>query len=252
MQSIDLNLDAGEDPNALADGSEIALYDLVTSVNIACGGHAGTNATMTAAVRWAKARGISIGAHPSYPDRPGFGRTRMTIATGNLVHSLTTQIQSLVTVCAKNGVVLSHVKPHGALYHAVAFEKESASAFIAAVKNVDPKLRIVGFAGSSFLEWCRDAGCDAVGEAFVDRLYEEDGRLRSREKLGAVITDPEAAARQALLIARDGVVVCATGTELPLQARTLCIHGDTPGALTVARAVRQALEDGGIKPEGLR
>lgn len=231
---IDLNLDAGENAEALANGSEAALYDLVSSVNIACGGHAGDAQTMATAVTMAKSRGLAIGAHPSYPDRKNFGRQRMEIDSRQLTEALRKQISDLQAICSKNGVRLSHVKPHGALYNVAADDRESANAIFAAVRAIDTNLAVVGLFGSPFIDWCRAAGLRAFGEAFVDRTYESNGRLRARSQPDALIEKPELAAAQALRLLESG-------------ADTLCIHGDSPNAQQIAAAVREELQRIGIR-----
>jgi UPF0271 protein len=236
---MDLNLDAGESAAALADGSEEQLYKLVKTVNIACGGHAGDASTMAQAVKLAHKHGLAIGAHPSFPDRASFGRQRMNIGHAELVDSLCAQIESLRAVVA---APLGHIKPHGALYNLAAFDEKTASAIIEAVKRVDAKMTVVGLAGSAFLKWCSDAGLTVKGEAFVDRRYEPDGRLRAREHADALIEDAKLAGEQARAIVFSHSVTAVNGVAIPMRADTLCIHGDTKNALAVAKEVRRVLE----------
>jgi len=260
QKRMDLNLDAGESSQALRDGSEAALYGVVTSVNIACGGHAGDEPTMREAVRMARDRGLRIGAHPSFPDRVHFGRKALAISQVELEAALVDQITSLAKICAQEGAALEHVKPHGALYNLAATDRELAGAIIGAVKAVAgltrasrPKdstsstLAIVGLASSPFLQWAEAEGLKVVGEAFADRRYEEDSRLRDRRYADALIENPFQAAAQAVAIACEGHVVAISGKSVPVSAGTICIHGDTPGALGVAKEVRRALEAAGVR-----
>ncbi len=233
--SIDLNLDAGESAVALQDGTEAALYELVSSVNIACGGHAGDEATMSKALELAAERGLTMGAHPSYPDREGFGRKALDLPYDVLVDSLTRQIEGLAEIAAKKNLKLKHVKPHGALYNQAAKDYQLGSAIIEAVHRVDSGLVLVGLAGSKFIKQCESVGFKTLGEAFVDRRYEPDGSLRARTFSDALITDTSEAAAQALRFVQER------------RAGTLCIHGDTPHALETARAVRRKLLESGVK-----
>jgi UPF0271 protein len=232
---VDLNLDAGESLEALADGSEVQLYALVSSLNVACGGHAGNEVTMAQVVEMAATRGLAVGAHPSFPDRKSFGRRRLNIPYPQLIDSLCAQIESLSVVLRKNGMKLSHVKPHGALYNLAATDREYASAVIEAVRRIDRQLPVVGLAGSHFIKWCIKANQTVFGEGFADRRYEADGTLRDRQFADALITDPLVAGDQALHLTLSG------------SAQTICVHGDTPGALPVAAAVREHLIAAGVK-----
>lgn len=237
MQSIDLNADVGE---GFADDGR--LIPAVTSVNVACGAHAGDEATIDATVRRALDAGAAIGAHPSYPDREGFGRREMVLSPTELTTSLVAQIEVVAEAAAKRGAALAHVKPHGALYNRAAQDPQVAAVVASAVRAVRADLVLVGLAGSALLEAGRAAGLRAAAEAFADRRYERDGRLRERRHADAVLDDPDAAAAQAVAIARDRRVVAADGTSVQLAAETICVHGDLPGAAARAIAVRAALE----------
>lgn len=239
---IDLNLDAGEFKQALDDGTEESLYRVVTSVNIACGGHAGDHETMSRAVELALKHGLKIGAHPSFADKENFGRQILKISKGQLVESLTSQIETLREVCRAQGATLEHVKPHGALYNAAAVDLEYALPVIESVQKVDRNLAIVAMAGSPFLRWIAENQMTAIAEAFADRRYESDGTLRKREFADAVINDPLLAAKQAIQLVRDKTVLTADGKLLKLHAQTICIHGDTEKALQIAEQIRSALE----------
>ncbi|HPW55002.1 MAG TPA: 5-oxoprolinase subunit PxpA [Thermoanaerobaculaceae bacterium] len=243
---IDLNLDAGERPEAIADGSECELMALVCSVNIACGAHAGDVATMAATLAGAHSLGVVCGAHPGYPDRAGFGRASLELAPEEIAATVRSQVATLARLAAECGVHLAHVKPHGALYADAARDPAVAAAVAAGAAPWREELRLVGLAGSPCLEVYRRAGFDVVAEAFAERRYEPDGTLRPRRFPDAVICAPDEAAAQAVRIAGRREVVAADGTVVGIRADTLCIHSDSPGALAVARAVRRALDGAGI------
>ncbi len=244
--TIDLNCDLGERPEAIADGTEEALLDCVSSVNVACGGHAGDRATMAATVRSARARGVAVGAHPGYPDRAGFGRREMALSPDEIAGAVAVQVLALAGVASRLGAALVHVKPHGALYSRAMRDGSVAAAIADGVARVRRDLILVGLAGSPALEAWRRLGFATASEAFADRLYEPDGTLRSRSLDGALIVAPEEAAEQAVRIAEGRGIVASDGTEVRLRAETICLHGDTPGALAIAREVRRRLEGAGI------
>lgn len=244
---IDLNLDAGERPEAIADGSERALVALVSSVSIACGGHAGDAATMAATLELAHALGVASGAHPGYPDRAGFGRQSLGMTPEEIAAAVETQVATLDRVAARLGIRLGHIKPHGALYNDAARDPAVAAAVAAGAAPWREGLRLVGLAGSACLEVYRAAGFAVLAEAFAERRYEPDGTLRARRFPDAVIHDPDQAAAQAVRIACRREVVATDGTVIEVQADTLCIHSDSPAALAVARAVRRGLEDAGVR-----
>jgi 5-oxoprolinase (ATP-hydrolysing) subunit A len=223
---IDLNCDMGE----LEDAEhEAALMEYITSANIACGGHAGDEETMERTARLALARGVRIGAHPSYPDRTNFGRVELAMPPAEIEAAVRGQIERLERVVAKLGGRIAHVKAHGALYNVAARNHVVARAIGAAVMGWDAQAIVFGLAGSSALEVWRDMGLAVAAEAFADRRYELDGSLRSRQFADALITDPRQAAAQALRFAREG------------QAQTICVHGDTPRAVQILEACREAL-----------
>ena len=239
--AIDLNLDAGEVSTALFDGSEEKLYQYVSSVNIACGGHAGDERSMRQAVRLARKYQLTVGAHPSFPDRQGFGRRPVVMDSGELKATLVDQIRALQAVCISEGLVLTHVKPHGALYNVAAEQEEIAFSVLAAVREVDPRLAIVGLANSNFIRLIRVHGLTALEEAFADRVYEANGTLRSRQHSDALIKDPQVAAAQALQIVKQLCVRSISGELVPINADTICIHGDSENALGIAQAVHRAM-----------
>jgi len=228
--TIDLNCDVGE----LADaGHEAALMEHITSANIACGGHAGDEQTMERTVRLALERGVRIGAHPGYPDRENFGRLEMELSAEEIERTVLEQIERLEQVARRAGAAIVHLKPHGALYNVAARDEAVARAIGAAVARWNPRVPLFGLAGSRSLEVWGGMGLEAVAEGFADRRYEADGSLRSRRLPGALITDPGEAAAQAVRLAREG------------RAQTICVHGDTPGAVAILRACREALAAAG-------
>ena len=249
--TIDINADIGEGVTPAECAIEAALIEIVTSVNIACGGHAGDEDSMRHALTLAKARGCAIGAHPSYPDREHFGRRRVHTAPDALLSSLASQIAALSRLTEQIGVRLSHVKPHGSLYHDASNDQHIARAIFDAARSCDPHLRLVGMAGSKALDWWRAWGATVTAEAFVDRAYEPDGRLRARTLAGALITSPERAARQALAIATRSQVESTSGSMIAISAQALCIHADTPDAVEIAQLVRHTLTTAGIEVRAL-
>ena len=211
----------------------------VTSVNIACGGHAGDDETMRITVVQAMRHGLGIGAHPGYPDRANFGRFELDLPLDELALSISEQVAALAAVVERAGGRMIHVKPHGALYNQAAKNRAIARAIADGVARVDRTVILVGLAGSVMLDVFREAGFAVAAEAFADRRYEPDGTLRPRRFEDALIRDPDAAAEQALAIARGG------------RAETICIHGDTPGAPAIAAAVARTLRANGVRLAGL-
>jgi len=203
--------------------------EYVTSANIACGGHAGDEAAMERTARLALARGVRIGAHPGYPDRANFGRIAIPMPAAEIERTVRRQIERLDAVVRSLGGRIVHVKPHGALYNAAVRNTEVARAIAGGVAAWDPRVTLFGLAGSAMLDVWRQMGFQVAAEAFADRRYEPDGTLRSRQFADALITDPREAARQALRFAREG------------KAQTICVHGDTPGAVDILKACREAL-----------
>jgi UPF0271 protein len=254
LRTIDLNCDMGEIAALIEDGTQDALMEHVTSVNVACGGHAGDDDTMAATVAAARWRGLAVGAHPGYPDRAHFGRRALALSPDAVAASVEEQVARLRDVAARLGVRLGHVKPHGALYNQAAGDPALA---LAIARGVDRALVgaasgivLVGLAGSRCLEvWARE-GYAVAPEAFADRRYEADGTLRSRALPGALLDAPEDAAAQALALARDGAVTALDGRRVAVAATTLCIHGDTPGAVAIAVAVARRLAAAGVVVAG--
>jgi 5-oxoprolinase (ATP-hydrolysing) subunit A len=245
--TIDLNADVGEGLGAWTMGDDRPLLTVVTSVNVACGFHAGDPRIMDATVAAAMQAGVAIGAHPGYRDLHGFGRREMAADPSDVEADVVYQIGALAAFAHAHGTALTHVKPHGALYNQAARDPALARAVARGVKRAGGDLVLVGLASSSVMRAAAEGeGLRFAAEAFADRAYEADGSLRSRRLPGAVLSAPQAAARQAVRIVRDGLVTAADGSEVPLRADTLCVHGDTPGAVAMARAVRGALEGEGI------
>ena len=244
---IDLNCDLGESFGSYRIGHDEALLGLITSANVACGYHAGDPLVMDRTVRLAVQHDVAIGAHPGFPDLVGFGRRPMHLSPAEIENDVLYQVGALAAFVRAAGHQLAHVKPHGALYNMAAADLELARAIARGVARAGPDLILVGLAGSALLAAAQEAGLRAASEGFADRAYNADGTLRSRQLPGAVLHDPEAAAVQALHIARDGYVVAHSGEQVPLHVDTLCIHGDTPEAVEIARAIRHKLEQLGIQ-----
>ena len=246
-RSIDLNADLGEATDPEGTGTERALLALVTTAHIACGGHAGDEASMTETVAAALEHAVRIGAHPSYPDVPGFGRRPVDIDRDELGRSLSDQLRALGKVCDAAGTTIESVKPHGALYEEVAKGGAIYETLRKAVRATCPDdTPLVLPSGCRAMAMILRDGLMACEEGFCDHAYRPDGGLVDRAKPGAVLTDPGAAADQALSLAR-GAVVAADGSLLTLWVDTLCIHGDSPGAVAIATAVRAAMDDAGFE-----
>ena len=241
MTSVDLNADVGEG----MDDAGILPY--LTSANVACGFHAGDPETMDATVALALALGVRVGAHPGYPDRENFGRLRMEMPAGAIERLVLYQVSALEGFVGSRGSLLSHVKPHGALYHAAARSPEVARAIADGVRRAGSNLILVGQAGSLLLDAGREAGLEVAAEAFADRRYKPDGTLVPRGETGALLTDPEEAAEQAERLAGEGFVLADDGSRVAIEADTICLHGDTPGAAAIARRVRERLQQKGIR-----
>lgn len=241
----------GEIPEAIADGTQEALMRSITSANIACGGHAGDEHTMRTTIEQALKHRVAIGAHPGYADKENFGRLELKIPPAAIADSIYEQVRALAKVAAQCGATVIHVKPHGALYNQAVKNRELAQAIAQGVARWSMQVVLVGLAGSLMLDVFREAGFPVAAEAFADRLYEPDGTLHSRKFDDALIRDPAKAARQALHIAQRGAVIARDGSEVALAARTICIHGDTPGSTQIAAEVARTLRSAGIQLTGL-
>ncbi len=252
VKRIDLNCDLGELPQAIADGTQEALLRSITSVNIACGGHAGDEHTMRTTIEQAMRWKVAIGAHPGYPDRANFGRVELKLPPKEIAESVFEQVCALAEVAERCGACIVHVKPHGALYNQAVRNRELADAIAQGVALWSREVVLVGLAGSPMLDVFQNAGFAVAAEAFADRRYEPNGTLRSRKFEDALIRNPEEAAWQALGIAERGVVIASDGSEVAVDAQTLCIHGDTPGAPQIASTVTRTLREAGLTLGPLR
>ncbi|RZJ10873.1 MAG: 5-oxoprolinase subunit PxpA [Rubrivivax sp.] len=238
---VDLNADLGEGaPN------DAELLALVSSANIACGWHAGDARLMQHTVKAALAQGVAIGAHPSYPDRANFGRSDLQLSAADVRADLIYQIGALDALVRAEGARLHHVKPHGALYNRAAHDPALADAIADAVRTFDPHLALYGLAGGELLRAAERAGLRAVSEVFSDRGYKADGSLVPRSQPGALVDRVEEAVARTLRMVREGVVQAVTGEVVPLNAQTICVHGDGPHALAFARAIHRALQQAAV------
>ncbi|WP_328975379.1 5-oxoprolinase subunit PxpA [Streptomyces canus] len=249
MTTIDLNADLGEGFGRWRLTDDEQLLSVVTSANVACGFHAGDAATMRRVCELAAARGVRIGAQVSYRDLAGFGRRAMDVPSAELTAEVAYQIGALEVFARAAGTRVSYVKPHGALYNRVVHDEEQAAAVVDGVLLADATLAVLGLPGSRLLEAAGKAGLEGVTEAFADRAYTEEGTLVPRGQEGAVVTDPELVVARSLGLARDRVVTTRSGARIEVEARSLCLHGDTPGAVELARRVRERLETSGVRVE---
>ena len=242
--SVDLNSDLGE-----GAGTDAALMPLITSANIACGGHAGNDNTMRAAIELAMKNGVVVGAHPGYPDRERFGRVPLEMDPRELIEAVRRQIDAIAGIASRLGARIAHVKAHGALYNQADRDPAVARNILFGIQAATGGHELVVFAppDSAMYAEAKAMGMKAAREGFIDRAYEPDGTLRPRTIAGALVTDPAAAAAQALAFLRDGGVTTTDGSFLKLEVDTLCIHGDTPGAAEIALAVREALRSAKAK-----
>lgn len=242
MVKIDLNSDLGESFGPWAMGDDASMLDIVTSANIACGFHAGDPAGILSVLKEAVARGVVIGAHVGYRDLVGFGRRVMEPSSSELIGDVIYQIGALEGLAKAAGTTISYVKPHGALYNTIAKDRRQGADVIAAIKAVNPALTLLVLAGAPIVEQARGAGLKVVCEAFADRAYNSDGSLVNRRIAGAVIHDPELITQRMLRLVREGVVEAVDGSIVPLQADSICVHGDNPAAVQTAKALRDAFE----------
>ncbi|PWI19846.1 LamB/YcsF family protein [Streptomyces sp. Act143] len=249
MTSIDLNADLGEGFGRWRLTDDEELLSVVTSANVACGFHAGDAATMRRVCEQAAERGVRIGAQVSYRDLAGFGRRAMDVPSAELAAEVAYQIGALEVFARAAGTRVSYVKPHGALYNRVVHDEEQAAAVVDGVLLADGSLPVLGLPGSRLLELAGKAGLPTVAEAFADRAYTAEGTLVPRGEQGAVVTDPEAVVARSVGLARDGAVTSHSGARVEVRARSLCLHGDTPGAVELARRVRERLTASGVRVE---
>ena len=250
MKTIDLNADIGEADNPDWAAAEAAILSHISSANIACGGHTGDDASMRRTVRGAKAKHVVIGAHPAYPDRENFGRKSLVLGVDigeeELARSLTAQIVRLAEIAAEEGVRVAYVKPHGQLYNDAVGDAQKADLIARTIAAIDTDLILLGGPNSQMGKAAKAHGLNFVAEGFIDRRYSDDGHLISRKKPGAVIEDQSDRLAQARQLATSGEVKTASGATLDIQARSLCVHGDSAGAVETARQARAAIEAVGV------
>lgn len=242
---VDLNSDLGESFGAYTIGADEDLFPLISSANVACGFHGGDPRGIERAIRRASELGVRVGAHPGYPDLVGFGRRVLQSSAEDVRTDTLYQIAAVAGICQANGVMLQHVKAHGALSNVAAHDVATAEAIVAAVHAFDPALIILANPGA-LLDAALAAGQPFAVEAFADRTYHADGRLTSRTRPDALITDPQVAAERMLTLVQTGVLPTIDGEDLTVAVRSICVHSDTPGAVEVMRAVREALEGAGV------
>jgi UPF0271 protein len=245
VPGIDLNADLGEGFGVWRLGDDDAMLGIVSSANVACGFHAGDPAGLLRVCRSAAERGVRIGAQVSYRDLAGFGRRFIDVAPDDLAADVVYQIGALQGIARASGSAVSYVKPHGALYNTIVTNRDQAAAVAAAVHLVDPALPVLGMAGSAFFDEATRLGLRAVAEAFADRAYRPDGGLVSRREPGAVLHDPAAIAERVLTMVTSGRVTATDGTQIAVGVESVCVHGDSPGAVQIATAVRERLEAAG-------
>ena len=244
--AVDLNADVGESTGAQRYGDDEGVMPHITSANVACGFHAGDPGVMRATVALARSYGVAVGAHPGLRDPDGFGRREMPIAPAEVEDLVAYQVGALAAIAATQGVRLTHVKPHGALYNMAARQRPLADAIARAMRAVDPSLVLFGLANSELVRAARDAGVAVASEAFADRGYLANGELAPRSAPGGVVAELDAVLARAASMVIDQSVVAVDGALVPLTVDTLCVHGDTPGAAELARRLRTALHDAGI------
>ena len=242
MPTIDINSDLGESFGAWSMGDDAAMLDVVTSANVACGFHAGDPAGILRTLKAAAAKNVTIGAHVAYPDKVGFGRRNMDLASDELTADVIYQIGALQGLAKAAGTCVRYVKPHGALYNTIAHDRRQALAVIEAIRAIDANLILVALAGSSLIELARNEGLQCIAEAFADRAYTPQGTLVSRREPGAVLHDPKLVAQRMLRLVEDGTIEAIDGSLTRIQADSICVHGDSPAAVEMARELRRVLE----------
>lgn len=248
---IDINCDMGESFGAFTIGEDEKVIPYITSANIACGYHAGDPRVMEKTVRLARDHGVAVGAHPGFPDLLGFGRRTLETFPGEVKDYILYQVGALAAFCRAAGVEVQHVKPHGALYNLAAREERIAEEVITAIQDYDPTLILVVLSGSRLGELAQAEGLRVAREVFPDRAYLDDGRLAPRSLPGAVVHDETQVRRRVVKLIAEGTMTSIVGREVPLEADTLCVHGDTPGAWKLARLIREALDGAGLQVQSL-
>lgn len=252
MYKIDLNSDIGESFGAYSMGDDEAVMDAVTSANVACGFHAGDPLVMKKTIRNCAVKGVAVGAHPGYPDLVGFGRRNMNCTPEEEYADCLYQIGALSAFCRANGLVLQHVKPHGAMYNQAAKDPGLARAIARAVKDSGENIILMGLANSEFERAAKEMGVPFAAEAFADRGYMPDGSLVPRSQPGAIIHDVEEAAKRVVRMVTEGKVEAVDGTVINFRPQSVCMHGDTPEAVEMAKSVRKALEAASVKVTNLK
>src|SRR5881628_2762914 len=243
---VDINSDLGESFGAYSIGQDAGLMHAITSANVAAGFHAGDPSVLRDTIRLAKKHGVAVGAHPGFPDLVGFGRRELNVTPREAEDMVLYQVAAVAGVAAAEGVTLQHVKPHGALFNMAVRNRELADAIARAVAAFDKRLILFGLPGSEILEAGRAAGLRVAAEVFADRGYEPDGQLASRRKPGSVIHDAAVVVERAVRMVKERRVVAMDGTVVPLEADTMCVHGDTPGSDELAAKIRAGLEAAGV------
>jgi UPF0271 protein len=243
---IDINSDVGESFGAYTIGHDAGLMRSITSANIAAGFHGGDPSVLRETIRQAKTHGVAVGAHPGFPDLIGFGRREINVTAKEAEDFVLYQVAAVAGVAAAEGVAVQHVKPHGALFNMAARSADLSAAIARAVAAIDRSLILFGLPGSEILTAGRAAGLRVAAEVFADRAYEPDGSLASRRKPGSVIHDPDAVVARAVRMVKEHSVVAIDGSVVPLEADTLCVHGDTPGSDELAAKIRAGLEAAGV------
>ena len=245
-QRIDLNCDMGESFGAFSIGADAEVMAHISSANVACGYHGGDPGVIRRTVRLAREAGVSVGAHPGFPDLAGFGRREMRLSPTEVEDMVLYQIGALAAIARSEGVGLRHVKAHGALYNMAARDGALADAIARATRAFDPALVLFGLPGSELLRAGREAGLAVAAEGFADRAYEPDGSLTPRSRFGSVIHDPQIVVARAVRMVTEGHVTATDGSEITMEVDTLCTHGDTPGAHELTRLLRAGLERAGV------
>ena len=251
MPVIDLNCDLGESFGAYKMGLDEEVLPYVTSANIACGFHGGDPLVMEKTVALCKKYGVRAGAHPGFPDLAGFGRRNMSLSPKEVKAGVMYQIGALKAFCNGAGLRLCHLKPHGALYNMAAKDYELAKAICQAIKEVDNSLILLALSGSEMLRAAKDTGLFAASEVFADRAYESDGSLVPRSREGALIEDEDLAVKRVIRMAKEGVVEAIDGSTIPIEADSVCVHGDGVKALEFVKKIREGLLEAGVEVKGL-
>ena len=247
MKRVDLNCDLGESFGNYTCGMDASVIPHISSANVACGFHAGDPLVMDKTVKLAKQYNVAVGAHPGYPDLVGFGRRNMAVSAAELKAMMQYQIGALQAFCKAQGVKLQHVKPHGAMYNMAAKDRKLADAICDAILEIDDSLILLGLSGSEMLKAAKDKGLRYASEVFADRAYEDDGSLTPRALEGSVITDEDEAIKRVLQMVNDGTVVTRSGKVIPIEADSICLHGDGAKAVEFAQRIRGELTDSGVE-----